>query len=357
MNHLYHVQREVTAYYRHIPHVPDDFPVDPNLLGFMEEAEFRYAFKELAERVGQVYRDMEENPSSYGVPLSDIHEVNENKEDGNLAKASWRSVKRLGDVLQAIGSLGVLDGDGLRIPLADFRQTLKKMTRFQLILDRLIDFGFAIEEYDGAKFRKDAAFFVVSYPDNPRLPSVLKAYALSPGFHADDPHEFYYMDYKRVADRDKLPSNAAALDLAALLDEDHGLLLILLHEHFVGSMGLSAHYKDDSLEYFQKKKRVARFMIDFHTGDVMVILKLKDMDAYGLVIDSLPPELRTYFEKGNCRYCDFQQATAEWCKFRLSWTIDDCRQEGCGFDNFNFINPGSRSYASFARLMELEYSR
>lgn len=356
MEHLYHVQHEVTAYYHHIPHVPDDFPVHPECLGRVEPGEFRGAFRELAELMGQLYRDMEEHPESYGVPLIDIREINENKEDGNLAKASWRSVKRLGDVVLAIGSLGVPEADGLRVPIAPYKAALKKMVKSSLILDRLIDFGFVIEEYDGAKFRKDAAFFRLSYPDNPLLPAVLKSYALSAPFHEDDPHEFYYFDYKRVADRGRLPAHAAAHDLAALLDEDHGRLLALLHGHFTDKLGFSARYKDDTLEYYRKKKRIARFLIDFHTGDVKVILKLKDMDAYRSAIESLPPELRSRFEKGNCRFCGFQQSTPDWCKFRLHWTLDGKRQAGCNFDSFNFDNPGSGSAEPFIRLMELEYS-
>lgn len=131
---------------------------------------------------------------------------------------------------------------------------------------------------------------------------VIKAYAVSEPYHPDDPHEFYYFDYKRVTDRDKLPAQCTARDLAALLDKDKGNLLIGVNLIFVDELGLTAHYKDDSIEYYLKKKRVARFIINFHTLDVVFILKLKEMDRYMNQIEILPSNLRAYFEKGSCNY-------------------------------------------------------
>ncbi len=124
----------------------------------------------------------------------------------------------------------------------------------------------------------------------------MKAYAISEPFHEDDPHEFYYFDYKRLVDREKLCAHRVAIDLEDLLNEESGNLLKDINRNFVEDFGFLPRYKDDSIEYYIKKKRVARFMIDFHTLEVVLILKLKDMDKYIDLIEMLPDDLRIHFD-------------------------------------------------------------
>ncbi len=355
MEHHFHAQREAVAYYRHIPHVPESFSVEPTLLSGLNEVQFVIAFRRYAEIMARIYRDIEARPEAYGVLTIDINAVNENKEDGNLAKASWRSIKRLGDLMDAIGRLGEVDADGLRVPIASFKSALNKMAKFHLILQRLADFGFVVSHLDGERFSRRAEFFTITYPEAPALMRVVKAYAIAEPFHGDDPHEFYYFDYKRVADRAALPRDCVARDMAALIDEDKGRLLTALNSFFVDQMQLTPHYKDDSIEYYLKKKRVARYIIDFHTLDVRLILKLKEMDRYIDLVSTLPRELRRYFERGNCRYCGFQGATDEHCKFRVSWTLDGDAHDACGFECFTFRNPQSGCAEGMKQLMSAEY--
>ncbi|RCX22977.1 hypothetical protein DFP94_101567 [Fontibacillus phaseoli] len=355
MDHKYHVQREVTTYYRHIPHVPEHFTVNPLLLSGMSEKDFVMSFRQFTGIMGRMYRDMELRPEAYGVMIVDINLVNENKEDGNLAKASWRSVKRLGDVIAAIGKLGESAVCGLKITVADFKTALKKVNKVHLILSRLMDFGFTIGGFDGDKIAKHAESIVITFPDNPLLMTVIKAYALTDSFQGNDPHEFYYFDYKRVAERAKLPEYCTVRDLAALLDENNGELLLALNSYFADQIKLAAHYKDDTIEYYLKNKRVARYIIDFHTLEVQVILKLKNMDNYLDLVQSLPPGLRCYFERDGCHYCGFQNATVDWCKFRLSWTLDGRRRNACSFESFNFNQPRSEDAEPMMKLMMREY--
>lgn len=368
MEHIYHVQHEVTAYYQHIPRVPNTFSVKKDLLFGMTESEFIENFREFTEIMKQMYIDMEKRPEEYGLLIIDINEVNENKADGNLAKASWRSVKRLADVISEIGKLGEIYNESLELPVTEFKASLVKIKKFNLILNRLIDFGFAISNYNGKSFEKNTETFSITNSQNPLLMRVLKAYAISEAFQSDDPHEFYYFDYKRVAQEEKLPAHCVANDLALLLDEDKGKLLVEIEKCFVDDLGLTSHYKDDSIEYYlssrgkalpfstmSNKKRVARFMIDFHSRNVELILKLKNMDNYIDKIEELPQNLRTYFEKGNCRYCGFQNSTKEFCKYRVIWTLDDKKHAACNFSCFNFNNPKSEDLHCFVSLIKSEY--
>lgn len=355
MEHIYHVQHEVVSYYQHIPSVPDTVAIDKKLLFGMNESQFIENMSYFNDIMKHIYIDMETRPEEYGLPIIDINQVNENKADGNLAKASWRSVKRLGDVIAVIGKLGEIDGDSLQLSVSSFKDSLKKIEKFNLILNRLIDFGFEITDYNGKSFNKGTDIFSITYRKIPLLMRILKAYAMSESFHHDDPHEFYYFDYKRVADRERLPVHSVSNDLATLLNEEKGKLLVRINNCFVDELGLVPHYKDDSIEYYLKKKRVARFMIDFHNLDVVLILKLKDMDRYIDQIDKLPKNLRTYFENGSCRYCGFQNSTVEFCKFRISWMLNNRKYDACNFACFNFYNPKSTDAEFLINLMKSEY--
>ena len=355
MEHIYHVQHEVISYYQHIPHVPNSMVIEEKLLSGMTERQFVENMRYFTDIMKRMYIDMEARPGEYGLPTIDINQVNEIKADGNLAKASWRSVKRLGDVVAAIGKLGEINGDSLQLSVSSFKTSLKKIEKLNLILNRLIDFGFAITDFNGKNFNKEMDTFSIAYPQNPLLMRIVKAYAMSEPFHNDDPHEFYYFDYKRVADREKLPEHCVSNDLAALLDEEKGKLLVNINNCFVDELGLVPHYKDDSIEYYFKKKRVARFIIDFHNLDVVLLLKLKDMDRYINQIEKLPQNLRTYFENGSCRYCGFQSSTVEFCKFRISWTLNSRKYDACNFACFYFYNPQSTDSEFFINLMKSEY--
>ena len=114
-------------------------------------------------------------------------------------------------------------------------------------------------------------------------------------------------------------------------------------------------YKDDSIEYFLKKKRVARFIIDFATLETLLILKLKDIDRYIDLVSTLPPELRRHFEFSRCSHCGFQGATDEFCKFRLLWTLDGTAHEAYTHACFNFVSPTAAQVAPLAALMQAEY--
>jgi hypothetical protein len=355
MEHIYHVQNEVVAYYQHIPKVPEDVAIDKKLLFDMTERQFVENMCYFTELMKKMYVDMEVRPEEYGLMLIDINKVNENKAEGNLAKASWRSVKRLGDVIAQIGKLGEIENDKLRLPVADFKASLKKVEKLSLILNKLIDFGFTITDFDGKSFNKGSKTFYIAYPKNLLLMSVLKAYSIAEPFHEHDPHEFYYFDYKRVADREKLPTHCVAKDLADLIDEEKGKLLVEINKCFVDDLGISPHYKDDSIEYYLKKKRVARFIIDFHDLNAVLILKLKDMDKYIEQIERLPDNLRKHFEKGNCRFCGFQNSTVEYCKYRIKWTLSSSKYNACNFSVFNFNNPKETDALHFVELIRAEY--
>lgn len=362
MEHIYNVQAQAPTYYRHIPRVPDTFPVAANALQGLENDAFVAAFAQFAELMERMYKDIELRPDAYGMPLTRLGSTAPRKSAQSVLRESWRAIKRLGDVLFAIGSLGEPSDGGLRVEAAAFNAAMRrqkpKLANAHLILDRLLDFGFTLTDYDSGEFAKGAAAFTVAFPENPLVMSAIRAYCTETSFYSSeqyDPHGFYYFDYKLVADRDKLPPHIIADDLAAMIAPHLGDTFRALHRRFVDDFGLSTNYKDDSIEYFLKKKRVARFIIDFSTLETVLILKLKDMDRYIDLVDALPPELRSNFEYSRCSHCGFQGATDEFCKFRLLWTLDGTAHEACTHVCFYFASPVAAHVEPLAGLMQAEY--
>ena len=63
------------------------------------------------------------------------------------------------------------------------------------------------------------------------------------------------------------------------------------------------------------------------------------MDKYIDKIEMLPDNVKRYFLNGNCKYCGFQNSTAEYCKYRINWTLNSLKYNACNFTVFNFYNP------------------
>ena len=362
MEHTYNVQEQAVKYYRHIPRVPENFPVAADALRGAENDAFAAAFAHFADTMERMYKDIEVLPEAYGMPLTKLGETAPKKSANSVAREAYRAIKRLGDVLRAIGELGEPTDGGLRVEIAAFKAAMSaqkpRLANAHLILDRLTAFGFTFTDYADGDFTKGATAFTVAHPKNPLVMTVLRAYSTAPRFYGAttyDPHEFYYFDYKRVADRDRLPPHIIADDLAAMIPPHLGEAFRAVHRRFVDDFGLTPHYKDDSIEYFLKKKRVARFIIDFGTLETLLILKLKDMDRYINRVSALPPELRRHFEYSRCSHCGFQGATDEFCKFRLLWTLNGTAHEACTHVCFNFASPIAAHVEPLAALMQAEY--
>jgi len=101
--------------------------------------------------------------------------------------------------------------------------------------------------------------------------------------------------------------------------------------------------------YFYKNTRIVQ--VDGNN----FILKLRNPDSFMSEIASIPKILQDCFTKNYCRFCDFQGATAEQCKFRLHWTHDGMPHTGCAFTCFYVPDNDVSLVQHYWKLMELEY--
>ena len=67
MEHIYHVQNEVVAYYKHIPIIPEYVAIDEKLIFDMTESQYIQNLSYFTELMKSIYKDMEVRPIEYGL--------------------------------------------------------------------------------------------------------------------------------------------------------------------------------------------------------------------------------------------------------------------------------------------------
>jgi hypothetical protein len=361
MIHKYHAYNQAKEYAEAVIPVPIDYP----LLSGLDKC-FRINFAELTHLIKKIYMDIAENSEQYGVMLLPIEET-----DINRITDSYRSIRRFVDVLSALFFVGHVDNHVLTVDIYKFKEQVKKITKYGLILNKLIDFGFTINEFDGSHIDKAAVFMFVEYPNNPHIINVIKTYCENwlklnqnrPGSMKErrknqtlmrlSPEAFgghyYRFDYKITADLSKIPMSQWVIDEAEYRFNNEQQ-----KQFYINFYKTSLAYKELEFdgEYFIKNKRMARV---FPGSSTHVTIKLKNMDQYIGYIETLPNHIKTNFRNDNCNHCGFQGATNEYCKTRIYWTFDNIQHEGCTGNSFNFDKPEVGDLPFYFKLIELEY--
>jgi len=367
--HKFHAQRQAAEFARQILPVPPAYPVYPGLPGG-----FRDHFARLCAWAKDIYLDMSEDPEAYGLMLLDIAET-----DHNLARDSYRTIHRFADTLNALALSGEVEDHVLRVNAERFRKAVKtnpSVPRYGQILAKLRHHGLVISELEGDAIRRSAASFTVECPGDPQLIDTVAAYcarwqAVDRFRNKDNPmrgewiklspqefhHHFYRFDYKITADLEKLPILTWVNDEA----DYHGYneALKRFNEAFYLASLQYEGLKFDG-EYHCKGKRVARVTPTGYTAlgepNFMLSIKLKNMDAYAALVESLPDRIQAPMRQSSCRNCGFQGATAERCKFRLRWTLGGERYTGCAYWCFFFDDFRLEAVPVYFALLAEEYT-
>ncbi len=365
MEYKYHCQRQAESFASAILPVPDDYPLRDDL-----PEDFRPRFTRLCELAKDIYMNMAISPESYGLMLVDIQ-----SQDRNLARDGYRTIHRFVDTLSRLSQCGELKNHQLIVRSEAFRQAVKKgagavsgpVPKYELILARLVDFGFIISGFVGKPFDKKVEFFTIEYPDDPEMIDTIKTYcecwdALKTDrksikiwpeeFH----HHFYRFDYKVTANCDEIPMTQWLSDEA-----DYYGFSSELKRFSVAYYKYSLKYKGIMFDgdYHYKSKRITRIYHAADTADGKKVfrlsLKIKDMDKYMPEIITMPDSLKKHFAKNSCNCCGFQGATKEYCKFRLRWTFGAASYTGCAYQCFAFDDFDLARVPDYFRLLELEY--
>jgi len=360
MDYRYHCQPQAEDYARAILPVPDGYPLRDGL-----PEDFREQFSKLCALMKEMYLDMARQPEAYGLTLVDIQ-----LQDNRVIRDAGNSIHRLFDTMMRLSQSGEVRNHQLVVSAPAFKASIRKaqgavsvpVPRYELILARLVDFGFSISGFTGKPFGKDVESFIVEYPDFPAMIDTVRAYcdcweALRTNrasikiwpeeFH----HHAYRFDYKVTADCDKISVRQWIADEAKYHGYPEGV-----GEFYIAFYEYSRQFKGVKFngDYLYKSKRIARDL-QKGQGRHSLSLKLREMDRYMSEMDALPAGIREPLRKSSCGHCGFQGATDEFCKFRLKWTLENTVHEGCAFLCFEFEDFDLARVADYWRLLEQEY--
>jgi hypothetical protein len=360
MEYKYHCQPQAKDYARQVIPVPLNYPLRDSL-----PVDYRTHFEKLCELMRNMYLDMEERPEAYGLKLLDISST-----DPYLIRASKNSIHRLFDTLYRLFICGSVSDNKLTVSKADFTKLKKKdtdelpvlVTKYELILSRLVDFGFVISDFSGKQFGKNIESFDVEYPDYPDIIGTLKTYCecwheiktdLSrvkiwpEEFH----HHSYSFDYKITSDLDKVPVQQWISDESKYYGypDEIGDFYVAFYEYSLKYKGVKFNG-----DYNYKSKRIARDL-QKGLGKCSLSLILRNMDKYITELEAMPDSIKQPFTKSNCNHCGFQGSTLEYCKFRRNWTLDGVSHEACAFFGFQFNDFDPARIPDYWRLLELDY--
>lgn len=356
MESRFYIQDQAVALRRMIPRVPRKFHIDPKFevyfVHFAGSDEFIQAFGALTFLMKRIYQDVERRPLQYGMPLS---QVGQGTEKGNPATAAMRALRRVGDVIQVLGEVGEMEGTRLRIHIPSFRGMLRKTANAELITSQLLEHGFSIAGFENGRFARGLAETTVEYAENPAVLSAIKAYALSSPFREYDVQEFYTFDYKRLADRKKLPKNAVAADYARLLPKEDATFFIAFYNRLMRSRSCAFILKENETSFFYKQTRMAKYEVDFLNMKPRLYLRLREIERYAHLIRELPAPLKEVFYRDSCTGCGDEEKRKGPCKFRVFWCIDGINYTGCSHVAFTFSKLESEDANKLAELVCMEY--
>ena len=372
MEYKYHCQQTAESIANAILPVPENYPLANGL-----PSDFPEHFSQLCILMKSIYIDMSKRPEAYGLVLTDYALQglggSQSKESG-LIRKSRNSVNKLSDTLFRLSQSGNVHEHQLLVSLPIFKESIKQaegngvspVSKYELILSRLVDFGFVISNFDGKPFAKALDSFTVEYPDYPKIIDTLKSYCdcwhkirqsqsalkdRSNLTYKGKPILQYYShlqyDFRFTADQDKIPMQEWIK--YELQSQAYHTKRIDFHIAFYE---YSLKYLDVNYDgnYFYKSKRIVKIsQNDFS-------LKLSKMDNYMDEISKMPDSIRKCFAKSNCRRtCGFQGGTEKYCKYRLHWTYENKSHEGCAFNCFAFDDMEKTLVPYYWQLLELEY--
>jgi len=367
MPYKYHSQHQAEAFANAIIPVPEDYPLPEGVPGsFIEN------FACLFQLAKDIYLDMAKEPEAYGVMLLDINEPDHNK-----ARDSYRTIHRFGDTLSALFLSGEVKNNCLTIDVKTFKNLIKKIPKYGLILSRLCDFGFEISHFNGNTINKEADTFTVEYPDNPELIDTVKIYCdrwnvirqthqgnIKARKNKDNlirvapenfMHHFYRFDYKSTADLSKIDMLTWVNDMAVY--ECYSEQLKAFNEAFyLKSLEYAnVHFNGD---YNYKSKRIARItQVEYEAlgkNRFELSLKISKPDECMDVINTLPDSIKELFSKDYCHYCGGKDSS-EGCSMRYKWTFEGSPRVGCPCQCFNTSDFNVSLVPEYWRLLEAFY--
>ena len=293
MDYKYHVQLKAAEIADEFHATPMNYPLHKGL-----SDNFRERFADFRDIMKRMYKDMAVRPKDYGLKLVDI-----SFQSSNDAAKGLNTINRLCNTLPALFESGCLEDNHLIVSADEFKKKIKerKITKYELMLARLTDFGFDFSEFDGKPFGNNVGTFTVAYPDAPGMIDTLYQYFVvsrkAPnswhGGRGDLFLHVHAVDYgktpKWLAQRNYLIESGFQEETIKFFDAFFECSLRYKDIYFEVSYNNSAHAK--GCRYYYKSTQLAYVKKDWD-GDTLY-LNLKDRNTF----DSLDPSMAAEYWK------------------------------------------------------------
>ena len=383
----YHVQYQALEYVNSILPVPDNIPLKVGL-----KKSFIHDFVELTELAKKIYQDMALKPEEYGLLLIDVNEQNNQAihlcVKGPL-RASRNSLHRTLDVFYALFHSGIVQDNTLIVETQLFTSQIKnlKVTYYYLIMNKLIEFGFAFDGYKNNKINGNK--LTVTYPSNPKIINTMKVYCDSREILEGEKKyikdiekfkdNFYTYDYKYLVDLKQLPEEVWVHDKIYNWDQDAQKFYIAFYQYmkqysnveyrgerkgnyYLGKTAIAeVRYEDDlwkeELSYFtvpEYRDIILRNMKTYFVVNLFLHIKGRRNR-----FDKFPLQIIEYMKSKKCQDCNafirYKNQTGK-CPHTVIWSYDGEEYKSCSFYCFHFENPKIEDIPIYCGILKSEYN-
>lgn len=291
MNYRYHVQKKAAETAEKMFSTPMDYPLQEGL-----PDEFRERFADFRSLMKEMYNDMSRQPEAYGLKLVDIA-----VQSNNIAITGNNMVSMLRVTLASLFESGELMNHQLIVSNNDFKNKMNKNKagKYELIMERLSDFGFEISDYSGNPVSKTAETFLVAYPDSREMIDTIHQYFV---YCRNRPHiwdggsEDLFL-YVHAADFSNIPKSLASRNY--LIDNGFSEEVIkffdaffeysLLYKDVSFKVSYARHIHAKGCRYYYNSTELASAKFDWD-GNLLYI-NLKDRKTF----DSLDPAMASEY--------------------------------------------------------------
>ncbi|MHB1150853.1 MAG: hypothetical protein ACYCWE_11215 [Eubacteriales bacterium] len=341
MNYQYKIQQFIAIRREKLIAIPDDFLIDPNRLNGLTNEEYITAFRYLQETVAAIYDDIITSLEAWGYTLEPY--------DGSVSPGDYNlsSRERLADVLEAIGTLGLLKNDSLIVSIAAYKEKVKKHKKNQLILEGLQNFGF---EIDGTQ--KGSTEYNISFLDNPHVPAVFKSYmqaateAMAPTkqtLHCAMKALFGCFFYRLIEDKSKQMYNTIFLVMTdTFTPEARDMCMTLYDEAERLGYNYVSYYNDchHQISFTKGSKSFLYLMFNFITKEIhtRIIMHYIMTDENIHFIHELPDHLQANFKNSTCTFCGGNKPPDGSCTMRITYDWNGVTTRACAYQSFKFNN-------------------
>jgi hypothetical protein len=170
----YHVNEWAQVRRDELVDIPDEFTIHPDFLETLEPEEFILAFRTVWDLFYRIYDDIFKNPDKFDMPLFRIEEYPDGSAQARQSrKAPWRPI----DLLYYLALSSNVHPPFMHVNVKKFKE-INKVKKIHTLLKPLSDYGFAFIGLNHFKIPKGMDSFIIEYPENPDVLTVLHLLAM-----------------------------------------------------------------------------------------------------------------------------------------------------------------------------------